>query len=211
MRCGAERGGIPRAGARGRAAAGTALARIPLRASPRRGAGGSAGRGGGRLPVTDPTGTATCCARSGASPARAAWVGGVGWLWVCDWVGVSPFVFYLFLCRRGWLWVCVPRPPLGVCARGVSAARGALVRGSERSCGWEASGSRGERWVLERGCAGVRVCGRRGVKGSGRWLRGGVSLPGCACVSGVWVPGVMWGAGVCEKRGICVTEGCMCR
>lgn len=149
----------------------------PLRASPRlsapslraglRGRRRQRGAGlGGRLPVT---GTARRChllcggeRGQPGSGQRGVAVGARLCRGECVWVDFCGVFFCLFwFCRlgfflcRGWLWVCVPLAPLGVCARGASAARGALVRGSERSCRWEPAGSRGERWVLG---AGLCVC-----------------------------------------------------
>ena len=124
--------------------------------------------------------------------------------------------------------MCVPLPALGVCARGVSAARGALVRGSEREvagelgAGWEPGRALG----AGRGAVRVRVCVRE-ERGEGVWqVYTPVSVAGCLCVcvcvchwgvgyrSGVRVEeraafvcgerGARWC--VLQERGVCASE-----
>lgn len=140
------------------------------------GARGSAGSGDSRFPI--PPGAATCCAaRIGASPGPGrlgGWVG--GWLWggrggATVSRGARGVYFFFF----PWLWVCVRLPAPGRCARGVSAARGALVRGSERSCG--CAGIRGGCWARGCACAGGAGCG--GLAGGHACVRGGVALRAC--------------------------------
>lgn len=88
----------------------------------------------------------------------------------------------------GWPWVCVPRPALGVCARGVRGCVGAAEVAGEAGAGWSGaalsrSGGRGGLPGAVPGCPrGVRV-----TPGAGTPV-------GCACVC----------AELCAYDGLCV-------